>query len=90
MSINNKLKALELLYEVHKEKFPKMPDYDSWTLEELQADVKKKIIEFNKENAIKNFTDARRIYDSYLSKNLINTKEHKAFVMFQKDFWDEY
>jgi len=89
MSAISRLRNIELGYEMNKERFPTMPNYEEWTDEQLEADLLKKHNEFINENAIKSFQDIIDKYSYWLSKNLITEDDFNMFVYkWHKRFWE--
>ena len=87
MSTLGRLKKIQASYEMNKELYPQIPDFDSWSEDQLIRYNTKWINDFIIENKITCFNDAETLLKKWLSKNLINEADYNLFIEALKEYW---
>ena len=87
MNINSRLKAIQNHINNNKELYAEMPDFQSWDESRIDEYIKTETERWHKQNLVRSFDDAKKLYDLYLERELITADEYKIFIEGEKYFW---
>ena len=87
MNLNSRIKAIQIQLDVNKELYGERPEFEKWNEAELKAYNQKMLEAFHKENAIRNYEDAKKRLHYEFVNGLISEDEYNLMLEGEKEFW---
>ena len=88
-NLKSRLKGIEKAIDLNKELFPEMPNFSKMSDEQLDSYIIGFLNESHIKEKIHSFSDAKKLYDCYLSKELMTKQEYELILKAEKEFWEQ-